>query len=258
MSSESEQFAKTLIESHLQKPVWIHDDGSENSMFDLGIGDKNNPQYAIECIGVMDQMETETWNLGPGKGTRKWSLKGDWAIGIGVKTKIKSLRTILEPILGKLENSSSYFGQAIYVDYNLKRVNFELFNKLENLDIDYIQMFRSNGEGKIEMSMDGNGGVKNILGFGISDWITEYLSEPKNKDVIYKLSISSAINNEVFMHIVPGKNIPWKVLSYFMSDNEKPIDKPNLLNPITGVWIVCFEYCLYWNGVIWNKFIHNK
>ncbi len=249
-----ELFAKKVIESHLKTHVWINDDGSKDSMFDLGVGNKNNPQYAIECIGVMSQKEVETWNLGPARGPNKWNLIGDWDLQISSNTRVKTIRENLEPFLVKLESQNLPSDFALHVDENLERFDSVLFKNLENLGIVSILQFRSKGEGTVFMSMPGSVGAENMNGDGISEWASNYLSSNKCIDVLHKLSLSSASKREVFMHLIPGEKTPFELVSYFFNHNQVPMQKPNLPKPVTGFWLVCFEFCLYWNGKSWINF----
>ncbi len=63
-----EQWAQQIIEKELNCPVVIHDDGSQPGMYDLRIGSAEAPDVAIECVGAVDSVFTETWNVGPGRG----------------------------------------------------------------------------------------------------------------------------------------------------------------------------------------------
>lgn len=63
--STVEGWAKQIVAKELGEIVEVHDDGSEPGMYDLMIGSKSSPKYAIECVGAVDPVATETWNVGP-------------------------------------------------------------------------------------------------------------------------------------------------------------------------------------------------
>jgi hypothetical protein len=55
-----EPWAQQIIEKELNRPVVVHDDGSQASMYDLRIGAVEAPEVAIECVGAVDPDRTET------------------------------------------------------------------------------------------------------------------------------------------------------------------------------------------------------
>src|SRR2546428_3688676 len=73
-----ERWARRVVEEELQRTVELHDDQSQPSMFDLRVGPADPPAIAIECVGAVDPIRVETWNVGPAKGAMRLALKGDW------------------------------------------------------------------------------------------------------------------------------------------------------------------------------------
>ena len=53
-----EEWAQQIIEKGLGRPVAVHDDGSQPSMYDLRIGDAESPEVVIECVGAVDAVGT--------------------------------------------------------------------------------------------------------------------------------------------------------------------------------------------------------
>lgn len=98
-----EQLAQQIIEKELNRPVVVHDDGSQPSMYDLRVGGAEAPDVAIECVGAVDAVGTETWNIGPGRGSLYLTMKGDWIITIAREAHIRTIRQRIEPILRDLE-----------------------------------------------------------------------------------------------------------------------------------------------------------
>ncbi|EJL6759364.1 hypothetical protein NMS84_003654, partial [Vibrio cholerae] len=77
-----EGLAKEIISRELGMPVELHDNGSESGMFDLRIGSKIAPLYAIECVGAVERKAMETWNIGPGKGVLSCGSSSNWIVSI--------------------------------------------------------------------------------------------------------------------------------------------------------------------------------
>jgi hypothetical protein len=99
-----EQWAQQIIEKELNRPVVVHDNGSQRSMYDLRIGAVEAPEVAIECVGAVDSVGTETWNVGPVKGPLHLTgVKGDWMITISRDANIRTIRRNIESFLRDLE-----------------------------------------------------------------------------------------------------------------------------------------------------------
>ena len=63
-----ESWAQKIVQDELQESVVVHDNNSQPGMCDLRIGPAECPTLAIECVGAVDRVRTETWNVGPGRG----------------------------------------------------------------------------------------------------------------------------------------------------------------------------------------------
>ena len=99
-----ERWAQQIIEKELDRPVAVHDDGSQPSMYDLRIGAVEAPDVAIECVGAVDAVRAETWNVGPGRGPFHLAVvKGDWIITIARDAHIGTIRKRIGPVLRNLE-----------------------------------------------------------------------------------------------------------------------------------------------------------
>ena len=83
--------------------LYGHDDGSANSMYDLRIGPAYAPEVASECVGAVDPILTNTWNVGPVRGPLKLALAGDWSIIIRRNARIKAIKQRIEPLLRAAE-----------------------------------------------------------------------------------------------------------------------------------------------------------
>ena len=122
-----ERWAQQIIGKELDCQVVIHDDNSQPSMYDLRIGAVEAPNVAIECVGAVDPIFTETWSVGPGSGSFSRAVKGDWRIGIARKARIRTIRRHIEPILQNLEEQEI---SEVRVGHILKRDDSGLLEEL--------------------------------------------------------------------------------------------------------------------------------
>lgn len=247
----AEDRAKKIIANELGEKVEVHDDGSESGMYDLRIGPKSAPKYAIECVGAVDPVATETWNIGPAKGPIKVNSSGDWIVSIDKSTSIKSLKLDISNVIGRCES----LGLTEYtpVDWQLMRFNAELFNALDDLGITSFHMYREVGNSNAHLTMDGGGGPINQSGDDLVDWVSEFLSSDDKTDVVKKLRDSNAKEKHAFIPIALG-GAPWNVESYFLGDMAVPNSSPALPEPITGVWVVFNGRGVRYVGSQWHVF----
>src|SRR2546430_16321790 len=77
-----EEWARSAISKELGVAVEIHDEGSEPGMYDLRFGSGDKPDVAIQCVGAIDPVPTETWHVGATRGGRAATLSGDWTVEI--------------------------------------------------------------------------------------------------------------------------------------------------------------------------------
>ena len=248
-----ERWAQQIIEKELNRPVVIHDDGSQPSMYDLRIGDVEAPEVAIECVGAVDSVFTETWNVGPGRGSFSLAVKGDWRIGIAREAHIRAIRQRIEPILQDLEERDV---SEVRVGHLLNRHDSRLLRELESLDIRYIRCFRMPGTGRVHMLMEGVGGFVDSAGSTLPQWIEEFLCDPEREDVLFKLRNTSAQERWVFVPVTFG-GAPWSVESYLTGELEcLPATEPNLPTPVTGIWVASTfgTHGVRWDSTGWRSF----
>jgi hypothetical protein len=248
-----ERWAQHIIQKELNRPVVIHDDKSQPSMYDLRIGAVEAPDVAIECVGAVDSDFTETWKAGPAKGPLHLKVKGDWTIGITWKTQIRKIRRHIEPILQNLEEQDV---SEVRVGHLLKRDDSGLLKELESLGIRYVSCFRMPGTGRVHMMPEGVGGGVDSAASALPQWIEEFLCDPKQEDVLVKLRRTSAQERWVFVPIKFG-GAPWPVWSYLMGELEcLPATEPNLPSPITGIWVASTfgTHGIRWDSAGWRSF----
>lgn len=248
-----EQWAQQIIEKELNRPVVVHDDGSQPSMYDLRIGAVEAPDVAIECVGAVDPVFTETWNVGPGRGSFSLAVKGDWRIGIAREAHIGTIRRHIEPILQNLEEQEI---SEVRVGHLFNWHDSRLLHELESLGIQHASCISMPGTGRVHMTMEGSGGVVDSAGSGLPQWIEEFLRDPEREDVLFKLRLTAAQERWVFVPVALG-GAPWLVESYLTGEFEYlPASGPNLPSPVTGIWVTSTfgKHGVRWDSAGWRLF----
>jgi hypothetical protein len=242
-----EEWARRILEKELEQDVTINDDGSAPGMYDLRIGPADAPTMAIECVGAVDEILTETWNVGPAEEPLQLSITGDWKIVIAREAKVNKIRQHVERLLRGLEDQGIH---NVRVNHLLKRHNEELFNKLESLGITRAYCFRLQGTGEVHLGMSGIHGSVDAQGGAVPKWVGEFLRSPQRADVLAKLDNSGAAERHVFVLVEFG-GAPWEVQSYLSGNLQHlPAAEPNLPFPVTGVWIASL---LSTQGIRWDR-----
>jgi hypothetical protein len=179
-----ERWVQQIIEKELNCPVVVHDDGSQPSRYDLRIGAVEAPEVAIECVGAVDSVGTETWNVGPVKGLLHLTgVKGDWMITISRDANIRTIRRNIEPFLRDLEERDVL---RVSEGILFKRHDELLLKKLESLVIQHASCVRMPGTGQVHWTMEGSGGAIDSEGSALPQWIEEFLCDPEQEDVLSK------------------------------------------------------------------------
>jgi hypothetical protein len=249
-----EQWAQQIIEKELNRPVVVHDDDSQPSMYDLRIGAVEAPEVAIECVGAVDSVGTETWNVGPGKGPLQLTgVKGDWMITISRDANIRTIRRNIEPFFRDLEERDVL---RVSEDILFKRHDELLLKKLESLGIQHTFCVRMPGTGQVHWTMEGSGGAIDSEGSALPQWIEEFLCDPEREDVLFKLRHTGAQERWVFVPVALG-GAPWSVESYLTGEFEcLPATGSNLPSPVTGIWVASTHgtHGVRWDSAGWRLF----
>ena len=248
-----ELWTQQIIEKELNRPVVIHDDGSQPSMYDLRIGVVDAPEVAIECVGAVSSVFTETWNVGPDRGPLRLAVQGDWRISIAWEADIRTIRRHIEPILRSLEERDIH---NVRVGHLLNRHDDQLLQELESLGIRHASCFRMPGTGLVHMMLEGVGGFVDSAGSTLPQWIEDFLRDPKREDVLFKLLHSSAQERWVFVPVTFG-GAPWSVESYLTGELDcLPATEPNLPSPVTGIWVASTfgTQGVRWDSTGWRSF----
>jgi hypothetical protein len=248
-----EELARRIIEKELNRTVVINDDNSAPGMYDLRIGPPDATEMAIECVGAVDPIFTETWNIGPARGPLELSVKGNWTVVIAPDASVKAVKKRIEQLIQELEDRGIH---NVHVDHWLNWQNTALFDELESLKITHAYCYLMPGTGKVHLGMPGIGGAVDGYGSAVPKWISEFLRAPAQKDVLGKLQRSRAADREVFV-IVTFAGATWQVESYLAGElSHLPSQEPDLPAPVTGVWIVSGmgQRGLRWDGNAWKLF----
>jgi hypothetical protein len=244
---KSEERARQIVSQELRRDVACNDDGSGPSMYDLRIGPAEAPETAIECVGAVNQVWTETWNVGPARDPLQLSVRGDWEVVVASGTRIKQIKQHIEYLLQELETRGI---PEVNVNHFLRQHDKHLFDKLESLGITHAHCFRLPGSGEVHLEMPGMSGVVNARGDVITEWIGDFLLSPQRQDVLDKLNRSGALERHVFV-IVEFAGAPLPVLYYLSKNIEQlPATAPDLPAPITGVWIAS---TIGTEGIRWDR-----
>lgn len=247
-----EVWAARLIERELKRPVLVHDDGTQPGLYDLRIGPSDAPEAAIECVGAVDRIRTEAWNIGPAKGPISLNVDGDWHVVLKPTARITRVRPLLEGLLQAMEDVG--FDGFIPVDWHLRRKDSHQYDTLKSLGITSLHRIRIDGGGKVHLGMTGIGGWVDSTGQAVPSWVREFLLDPEREDVIAKLDRSGASECHVFIP-VSFAGVPWDVESYLGSAIESlPPKPPDLPTPVSRVWIVYGQTGLRWDGSEWLLF----
>ena len=163
---------------------------------------------------VIRSLGTETWNVGPGKGSFSLAVKGDWRIGIARKARIRTIKRRIEPILQNLEEQEI---SEVRAGHLLKRDNSGLLEELESLDIQHVSCFDMPGTGRVHMLMEGVGGGVDSAGSALPQWIEKFLCDPEREDVLSKLRDTDSQERWVFVPVT-HRGAPWSVESYLRGE----------------------------------------
>lgn len=248
-----EEWARRIVQAELGRPVHLNDDGRSPSQYDLRIGSVDAPEVAIEVVGAVDKLFTETWNIGPAEGPLHLPIEGDWILEITTECRVKKLRDAAESLLQELELRGI---ENVQVEHRLHWTDEPLFNQLNDVGIRWARCYRSPGSGTVHLTMPGIGGAVDNAGAALPTWLGEFLRDARRADVIRKLDLPCAISREAFI-IVTFSGAPWLVESYLTGSLDViPPHSPDLPSPISGAWVVSGGNSkgVRWDGTKWSIF----
>ena len=251
-----ETYDLQVLERQLGVPIILHDDGSRPGMYDLRVGRVEDREIAIECIGAVDPVRTEAWNVGAGRGPLSCDIAGDWHVVLKPSARVNDVRAQIERIL--IECASVGVDAFTPVDAFLRIRHARLYEKLRSLRIASVHRFRMEGTGAVHLGMTGMGGFVDEEGKSVPAWIGDFLAAPARADVLSKLRASRAAACHVFVFVAFG-GVPWLVESYLGdSGSALPTERPSLPEPVDAVWITYGRKGICWVGGEWRTMRASK
>lgn len=252
MQITPEECARRIIQRELGRGVALHDDGSRPSMYDLRVGASKSPDIAIECVGAVDQQRTETWNVGPARGSFPVSQGGTWHVVLRPDAVVKDVRSALPDLLDALDRDG-FLGYRP-TDAFLRVAHPSLYERLDGLRIDAVARYSPGEPGRVFLGMSGFGGAVDPTGREVPPWIGDFLRARPRQDVLKKLAASEARECHVFVIVTFG-GVPWLVESYLGTHtNLLPTEPPDLPAPVSSVWIMYGEKGVRWAEGAWQFF----
>jgi len=246
-----EEWARRIVQKALNRAVHLHDDNSQPSMYDLRIGPADAPEVAIECVGAVNRTYTETWNVGPAKGSLTLPVAGNWNVEISPEARVKRVKQRLPQLLLELERRGI---NGISHDHWLSPADELILEEMDSIGITHASRYSAEYSGKVYLTMPGTGGGVDDKGTNLPKWLGDFLRNPDQADVLSKLQRSGATDCHAFV-IASFQGVPWNVESYLTGSlTTIPSDPPDLPSPITEAWVVAGfgNKGLHWNGNAWR------
>jgi len=247
-----EDWARRIVQNALNRDVRIHDDNSQPSMYDLRIGPPDAPEVAIECVGAVNSTYTETWNVGPAKGSFTLPVAGNWTVEISPTARIK--RTVmprLPQFLAELERRGL---SAISHHHSLTPTDELMLDEMDSIGITHAARYSASYSGRVYLTMPGSGGCVDERGSELPKWLGDFLRHPDQADVLSKLQRAGTQNCHAFV-FATFQGVPWAVESYLTGSlTAVPDDAPDLPPPVTEAWVVSGfgDKGLHWDGNAWR------
>ncbi len=197
-----EDWARRIVQNALNRDVRIHDDNSSPSMYDLRIGPPDAPEVAIECVGAVKSTYTETWNVGPAKGSFTLPVAGNWTVEISPTARIKRiLMPRLPQFLAELERRGL---SAISHNHSLTPTDELMLDEMDSIGITRASRYVAPYSGRVYLTMPGTGGCVDDSGSELPKWLGDFLRHPDQADVLSKLQRSGATK----LSRIRTRNIP--------------------------------------------------
>lgn len=247
-----EDWARRIVQNALNREVRIHDDNSQPSMYDLRIGPVDAPEVAIECVGAVDRTYTETWNVGPAKGSFTLPVAGNWTVEISPTARIK--RTVMPRLPQFLTELERRGLDAISYNHWLPPIDQPMLNVMDSIGIIHASRYSAPYSGKVYLTMPGTGGCVDHTGSKLPEWLGDFLRDPAQADVLSKLQRAGTRNCHAFV-FATFQGVPWNVESYLTGSlTALPDEPPDLPPPVTEAWVVSSfgDKGLHWNGNVWR------
>ena len=227
-----------MIEAAVGAPVRQHDDGSWPAMHDLDIIRPDGVTGVVEVTAAADPAAIEQWNLMNGGG--RWivdTIRGGWAVHTRIGSSWRRLKVELPLLLQQLE---AHGISLLNVD---ERPRGDLQMAAAALGVARAWQSGTDFPGSVymnlEMPLDRLGGFVARDGEALPIWIGSFLREPKQADVLRKLTVPDADERHAFIFL-PGFNTAPFSVNYLLMRNDAsvPTTPPDLPEPVTHAWAV--------------------
>lgn len=246
-----EEWARRIVQNALNRAVHINDNNTRPSMYDLRIGPPDAPDIAIECVGAVNPTYTETWNVGPAKGSLTLPVAGNWTVEISPTARVKTVKQRLPQFLTELETRG--IGEISH-NHLLPPTDELMLDEMDSIGIIHASRYSASYSGRVYLTMPGTGGFVDNRGAQLPIWLGDFLREPDKADVLSKLEKSGTKNCHAFV-FATFQGVPWPVESYLTGSlTAVPDDPPDLPPPVTEAWVVSGfgDKGLHWNGHKWR------
>ena len=222
-------------------PVDGHDDGAQDSMVDLRIGDGDRIRASIEVTAAADSDSIELWKLINGSDDR-WivpALAGGWLVYFTPTARAKRIRAELPDLLADLERH----GVDLVETDRPHASSDPLTARAANLGIENAQQGPTAYPGVIYMSIqrpdERVGHLLTAPDSAAANWVGTFLRAPERADVLSKLSRSGAAERHAYIVVPTFSTAPRPVVDLLWRDEtgSTPTAPPALPAEVTHVWL---------------------
>lgn len=228
-----------MIECALGVPVVQHDDGTRPGMHDLDIAYPDGRCGAVEATAAADAGSIELWNLLNSGG--RWivdDLAGGWTVSLHPHARARRLWKELPLFLSRLERLGVTEVRTRFRRGALEQV-------AGNLGIANASQGGTDFPGSIyitlQLPIERMGGFVADTGDALAMWLAEFLAEPRQLDVLSKLTGSGAEERHVFVFLPGFTTAPFSASDVLLrSDAPLPQEAPVLPAAVSHVWAVSF------------------
>jgi len=149
-----EEWARSVISAELGVAVEIHDYGSDASMYDLRIGNRDDPRVAIECWARWTASSPRR-GMSASLAARTATLAGNWTVEVRSGARFLRMTQELGLLLHFLEREGV---DDLPVDDRLRHRDQLLYDQFDVLGVTYAHRHLQHGTGKVSFTMPGPGG----------------------------------------------------------------------------------------------------
>ncbi len=254
-----EQWVAAIVSRAIDRPVKLHDDNSEPSMYDLHIGDFRPGGAALEVTAVADPALSALWNT-LHKTDGRWvfeGLAGGWTVEVPPTASTRKLRSELRDLLADLERRG-----IKEVDSDDAPWRPEVA-KLHDLKISHLSQYDTDCPGSVyfmpDQGPERSGGAMAADAEDLLDWIEQLLASDAFMDNRQKLAKAATQDRHLFVLFPALATAPFSVHSALLGRNVAlPSRAPRLPEEVTHLWLASTLGFpgdgIRWDGSAWHKF----